>query len=201
MKKAYSRFDNPNEISRFRKAHNWVDDYALFMALKDSYNGLAWKQWPSAIRKRERHALEKARQELQSEVDFYVFLQLLFYTQWKKLAAYARAHNVKIIGDIPIYVALDSADAWANPELFLLDEEDRPVLVAGCPPDAFTADGQLWGNPLYRWDLMQETGFQWWKERLSGTFELYDCLRIDHFRGFESYYAIPYGDKTARNRA
>ena len=192
LKKAYSRFDNPNEISRFRKAHNWVDDYALFMALKDSYNGLAWTQWPSAIRKRERHALEKARQELQSEVDFYVFLQLLFYTQWKKLAAYARAHNVKIIGDIPIYVALDSADAWANPELFLLDEEDRPVLVAGCPPDAFTADGQLWGNPLYRWDLMQETGFQWWKERLSGSFELYDCLRIDHFRGFESYYAIPY---------
>ena len=201
LKKAYSRFDNPNEISRFRKAHNWVDDYALFMALKDSYNGLAWTQWPSAIRKRERHALEKARQELQSEVDFYVFLQLLFYTQWKKLAAYARAHNVKIIGDIPIYVALDSADAWANPELFLLDEEDRPVLVAGCPPDAFTADGQLWGNPLYRWDLMQETGFQWWKERLSGSFELYDCLRIDHFRGFESYYAIPYGDKTARNGA
>lgn len=161
LKKAYSRFDNPNEISRFRKAHNWVDDYALFMALKDSYNGRAWTQWPSAIRKRERHALEKARQELQSEVDFYVFLQLLFYTQWKKLAAYARAHNVKIIGDIPIYVALDSADAWANPELFLLDEEDRPVLVAGCPPDAFTADGQLWRNPLYRWDLMQETGFQW----------------------------------------
>ena len=201
LKKAYSRFDNPNEISRFRKAHNWVDDYALFMALKDSYNGLAWTQWPSAIRKRERHALEKARQELQSEVDFYVFLQLLFYTQWKKLAAYARAHNVKIIGDIPIYVALDSADAWANPKLFLLDEEDRPVLVAGCPPDAFTADGQLWGNPLYRWDLMQETGFQWWKERLSGSFELYDCLRIDHFRGFESYYAIPYGDKTARNGA
>ena len=201
LKKAYSRFDNPNEISRFRKAHNWVDDYALFMALKDSYNGLAWTQWPSAIRKRERHALEKARQELQSEVDFYVFLQLLFYTQWKKLAAYARAHNVKIIGDIPIYVALDSADAWANPELFLLDAEDRPVLVAGCPPDAFTADGQLWGNPLYRWDLMQETGFQWWKERLSGSFELYDCLRIDHFRGFESYYAIPYGDKTARNGA
>lgn len=201
LKKAYSRFDNPNEINHFRKAHNWVDDYALFMALKDSYNGLAWTQWPSAIRKRERHALEKARQELQSEVDFYVFLQLLFYTQWKKLAAYARAHNVKIIGDIPIYVALDSADAWANPELFLLDEEDRPVLVAGCPPDAFTADGQLWGNPLYRWDLMQETGFQWWKERLSGSFELYDCLRIDHFRGFESYYAIPYGDKTARNGA
>ena len=125
MKKAYSRFDNPNEISRFRKAHNWVDDYALFMALKDSYNGLAWTQWPSAIRKRERHALEKARQELQSEVDFYVFLQLLFYTQWKKLAAYARAHNVKIIGDIPIYVALDSADAWANPKLFLMKKTAR----------------------------------------------------------------------------
>ncbi|MFR7743262.1 MAG: 4-alpha-glucanotransferase [Acutalibacteraceae bacterium] len=146
-------------MNRFRKAHNWVDDYALFMALKDSYNGLAWTQWPSAIRKRERHALESPA-GITVEVDFYVFLQLLFYTQWKKLAAYARAHNVKIIGDIPIYVALDSADAWVNPELFLLDEEDRPVLVAGCPPDAFTADGQLWGNPLYRWDLMQETGFQ-----------------------------------------
>ena len=197
LKKAYSRFDNPNEISRFRKAHNWVDDYALFMALKDSYNGLAWTQWPSAIRKRERHALEKARQELQSEVDFYVFLQLLFYTQWKKLAAYARAHNVKIIGDIPIYVALDSADAWANPEMLQFDEDYDPKAVAGCPPDAFSATGQLWGNPLYDWKALKKDGYGWWVQRMTHCLELYDVVRIDHFRGFDEYYAIPYGDKTA----
>lgn len=199
LKKAFARFDKPDEIEQFRKVHTWVDDYALFMAIKDAQGGIPWTQWPHSLRKRENRAIEKKRQELREEIEFYCFLQLLFFTQWKKLAAYAKCHDIKIIGDIPIYVALDSADAWANPEVFLLDEEDCPISVAGCPPDAFTADGQLWGNPLYRWDLMQETGFQWWKERLSGSFELFDCLRIDHFRGFESYYAVPYGDKTARN--
>lgn len=199
LKKAYARFNDPDKIEQFRKTHNWVDDYALFMALKDSYEGLAWSQWPKVIQKRENYAIEDAKRELRYEIDFYIFLQLLFFTQWKSLATYARAHGIQIIGDIPIYVAFDSADAWANPEQFLLDENDCPIMVAGCPPDAFTADGQLWGNPLYRWDLMQKNDFQWWKERLRGAFELYDCLRIDHFRGFESYYAIPYGDKTARN--
>lgn len=199
LKKAFARFDKPDEIEQFRKAHPWVDDYALFMAIKDAQGGIPWTQWPRPLRKRESRAIAQTRQALREEIAFYCFLQLLFFTQWKKLAAYAKCRDIKIIGDIPIYVALDSADAWANPVLFLLDEEDCPISVAGCPPDAFTADGQLWGNPLYRWDLMRETGFAWWKERLSGSFELFDGLRIDHFRGFESYYAVPYGDKTARN--
>lgn len=199
LKKAFKRFRNVEKIDYFRETHAWVDDYALFMAIKNEQHGMAWTKWPLPLRQRKSEAIAQKKRELNEDVEFYTFLQLVFFEQWEKLANYANAHHVRIIGDIPIYVSLDSADAWVNPELFLLDEQYQPISVAGCPPDAFTAGGQLWGNPLYRWDLMKETGFRWWKDRLRGSFELFDCLRIDHFRGFESYYAVPYGDKTARN--
>ncbi|MCI9155935.1 MAG: 4-alpha-glucanotransferase [Lawsonibacter sp.] len=178
---------------------DWLEDYALFMALKDKYGGICWLEWPEGIRLRQPQAMEQARKELRTEVDFWRWVQHLFYAQWWDLKEYANQKGVSIIGDLPIYVALDSADVWANPEQFQLDETGHPTEVAGCPPDAFTADGQLWGNPLFNWEKMQEEGYSWWLKRIAWQFQLYDTLRIDHFRGFDEYYAIPYGDKTARH--
>ena len=178
---------------------DWLEDYALFMALKDRYGGIPWLEWPEEIRLRQPQAMEQARKELREEVDFWRWVQHLFYAQWWDLKEYANQKGVSIIGDLPIYVALDSADVWANPDQFQLDENGRPTEVAGCPPDDFTADGQLWGNPLFHWERMKEDGYAWWLRRIAWQFQLYDTLRIDHFRGFDSYYAIPYGDKTAKN--
>ena len=178
---------------------DWLEDYALFMALKDRYGGIPWLEWPEEIRLRQPQAMEQARKELREEVDFWRWVQHLFYAQWWDLKEYANQKGVSIIGDLPIYVALDSADVWANPDQFQLDENGRPTEVAGCPPDGFTADGQLWGNPLFNWERMKEDGYAWWLRRIAWQFQLYDTLRIDHFRGFDSYYAIPYGDKTAKN--
>ncbi len=185
----YQRFLAENE--------RWLDDYALFMALKGRFGGRPWTEWPEDIRLRRPDALERYWGELAEEIEFQKRLQWEFARQWDALREYAHGRGVRIIGDIPIYVAMDSADAWANPELFQLDADNRPTAVAGCPPDGFSAVGQLWGNPLYRWEYHKETGYKWWKERLRAAFRLYDVLRIDHFRGFDEYYAIPCGETTA----
>ncbi len=178
---------------------DWLEDYALFMALKNKFGGAAWLDWPEELRLREPDALKQARKELAAEVDFWKWVQHLFFSQWWDLKEYVNKKGISIIGDLPIYVALDSADVWSNPDQFQLDEDGRPTEVAGCPPDAFTADGQLWGNPLFNWEKMKEDGYAWWLKRIAWQFQICDTLRIDHFRGFDEYYAIPYGDKTARN--
>ena len=186
----------------------WLSDYALYMAVKDSFDGKSWDQLGCVedccrkekdIRLRKPEAIAAYQERLSAEIDFYEFLQYLFAGQWAGLKAYANEQGIEIIGDIPIYVAFDSADTWANPKLFQLDEENLPVAVAGCPPDAFSATGQLWGNPLYAWDYHKKTGYDWWMKRVACCFKLYDIIRIDHFRGFDEYYAIPYGDETAEN--
>ena len=176
---------------------NWLDDYALYMAIKNSLGGISWTSWERDLKLRKEQALNKCRKELAEEISFYCFQQYYFAKQWRALKKYANDKEIEIVGDIPIYVALDSADTWANPELFQLDEECTPLAVAGCPPDAFSATGQLWGNPLYRWDYHKETGYAWWIERIRYCYQLYDIVRIDHFRGFDEYYSIPYGDETA----
>ena len=199
LRKAYNRMGNDNAVPEFTASQPWLEDYALFMALKDYFGGISWDNWTEDIRLRKEDALKHWKERLAKEIGFYQFLQYQFFRQWNNLKAYANANGIRIIGDIPIYVAFDSADAWANPELFQLDEMGLPKAVAGCPPDGFAADGQLWGNPLYDWEYHKETGFKWWIERLRQCFAMYDVVRIDHFRGFDEYYAIPYGDKTAKN--
>ncbi len=195
-----------SELSRYPEYHAfvkankwWLQDYALYMAIKDSLGGIPWDKWPEDLSMRDEISLEEKEEELKKDVEFYQYLQFKFFEQYNDLKAYANKKGVKIVGDIPIYVSMDSADAWANPELFQLDEKNVPVAVAGCPPDGFTADGQLWGNPLYKWDYHRKQNFAWWISRLKYCFELFDVTRIDHFRGFDEYYSIPYGDKTARN--
>ena len=202
LRKAYERANvgEDQEFEAYRRENAWwLDDYALFMAVKDRFDGVAWNEWAEDIRLRWSNAMDYYRRELYYEIEFYSYLQFVFMKQWKKLKNYANINGIEIIGDIPIYVAFDSADAWANPELFQFDSENLPTAVAGCPPDGFSADGQLWGNPLYRWDYHRETGFDWWIRRIAYCSELYDVVRIDHFRGFDEYYSIPYGDTTARN--
>ena len=191
---------NGAEVERFcRENQDWLEDYALFMALKGKHKGKSWQEWPWGERLRQKAALEKARRTLEGEVRFWKGVQYLFFRQWRALKQYANDRGISILGDLPIYVSGDSADVWANPEQFQLDKEGRPTEVAGCPPDGFSEDGQLWGNPLFNWERMKEEGYSWWLRRIAFQFTIYDSLRIDHFRGFDSYYAIPYGDKTARN--
>ena len=177
----------------------WLDDYALFMALKDQHGGASWFTWPEDIRFRRPEALADAQEALADEIRFWKVVQFLFFRQWTALKAYANGKGISIIGDLPIYVAGDSADVWASPEQFQLDENRMPTEVSGCPPDGFAADGQLWGNPLFDWERMKRDGYQWWLNRIAFQLTIYDILRIDHFRGFDAYYAIPYGDATARN--
>lgn len=202
LRKAYERSNitqDPGFIEFIKRNDFWLSDYALFMAVKDRFGGVPWTEWADDIKLRWGPAMDYYRRELYYDIEFQKYMQYKFYTQWMKLKAYANSKGIRIIGDIPIYVALDSADAWANPELFQLDKDNVPLAVAGCPPDGFSADGQLWGNPLYRWEYHRSTGYQWWVTRLWYTFQLYDVVRIDHFRGFDEYYSIPYGDKTAVN--
>lgn len=191
--------ENPEFIRFVQENGEWLEDYALFMAVKKRFDGAAWEEWAEDIRKRWSNALDYYRRECYFDIEFYKYLQFQFQVQWKKLKAYANENGIEFIGDIPIYVAFDSADAWANPEMFQFDGESQPLAVAGCPPDAFSATGQLWGNPLYKWDYHKQTGFQWWCRRLEHCFKLYDIVRIDHFRGFDEYYSIPYGAETAEN--
>ena len=183
----------------FEKAESWLSDYALFMAIKDSLGGAPLCQWPRELRRREARALEEQRARLGRQIESYRYLQYRFFTEWQALRGYANERGVRIVGDLPIYVSADSADVWAHPELFLLDGEGEPLRVAGCPPDDFTPDGQLWGNPLYRWEAHRGEDYAWWIARLAWAFELYDGVRIDHFRGFDSYYSIPSGAKNARD--
>ncbi len=175
----------------------WLEDYALFMAVKDRFQGAPWTEWAEDIRLRWGNALDYYRRELYFDIEFQQYLQFQFFRQWHALKDYANRRGIQIIGDIPIYVAMDSADAWAHPELFQLGEGGVPSAVAGCPPDGFSATGQLWGNPLYCWDYHRETGYAWWLSRLAHCFRLYDVTRIDHFRGFDEYYSVPYGSETA----
>lgn len=200
---AYERGWDPQQEDYLRfveENRGWLADYALFMAVKEHFNQLPWNSWPDeGIRLRRPDAIYDYRQKLEARVSFWSYLQFLFFKQWRSLKQYANERGVEIIGDMPIYVAMDSADAWAHPELLLLDGERKPTVVAGCPPDAFSADGQLWGNPVYDWEYQKYTGYQWWVERIELLLRHYDVLRIDHFRGFESFYAIPYADSTARN--
>lgn len=180
------------------KNADWLEDFALFMALKGAFDGKCFLDWDEDVRFRKKEVLDKYRQELSCEVRFYEFQQYLFFTQWKALKDYANEAGIEIVGDIPIYVAFDSADTWACPDLFQLDEEGNPKGVAGCPPDAFSATGQLWGNPLYDWKYHKFTGYDWWIRRMAHCYELYDVVRIDHFRGFDEYWFVPYGDETAQ---
>ncbi len=179
----------------------WLPDYALFMACKRHFGMKPWTEWEDEeLRLRQSAAvLEKYRDLLREDVELFTYLQYLFFRQWSALRDYVHAQGVQIIGDLPIYVAMDSADVWSEPSFFRLDSRCVPTEVAGVPPDYFCADGQLWGNPLYRWDRMQQDGFGWWIRRIDGAGKLYDVLRIDHFRGFESFWAVPYGEETARN--
>ncbi len=177
----------------------WLEDYALYMAVKNFFGGVCFLQWDEDIRLRKKKALARYREKLAEEISFYRFQQYLFLTQWKALKRYANKKGIEIVGDIPIYVAFDSADTWANPKLFQLDEEGRPTAVAGCPPDVFAVTGQLWGNPLYNWKYHKKTEYEWWIQRIAYCYELYDVVRVDHFRGFDAYWSVPYGDSTAEN--
>lgn len=202
LRKACRRLleQEPEGFARFCQEHgDWLEDYALFMAVKDSQGGVAWNHWPEQLRLRRPEALASARRELAEDVRFWKAVQYLFFHQWEQVRAVAHAHRVEIIGDLPIYVSYDSADVWANPGQFQLDEDLLPTQVAGCPPDGFSADGQLWGNPLFRWDQMRKERYRWWVDRVAFQLKLYDMVRIDHFRGFDEYYAIPFGEQTARN--
>ena len=199
LRLAYERFRDDQALESFcRENRSWLEDFALFMALKGHFGGKPWYQWEKELKFRKEEAMETARQELKEEMRFYCFVQFLFFKQWNVLRDYAHENGIRIIGDVPIYVPYDSVEVWKDTQLFQLDEDLNPVAVAGCPPDSFSADGQLWGNPLYRWDKMREDGFQWWIRRLAAAGELYDVVRMDHFRGLESYWSIPYGDETAK---
>ena len=198
LEKAFHRFVPDQAYETFvEKNKKWLEDYSLYMAIKNSLGGIAWSEWEAPLKTRQEAALEEKRVELKEQMDFICFQQYEFAKQWEKLKQYANEKGIQIIGDIPIYVAMDSADTWAHPELFQLDEENVPTAVAGCPPDGFSATGQLWGNPLYRWDYHRETGYSWWISRLHYVFQMYDVVRIDHFRGFDEYFSIPYGAENA----
>lgn len=200
--KAFLRFiKNPAaDFSKFKEENSeWLYDYALFMALKTAHGGISWQEFPKALKFREEEAMKKIKAELKDDIEFWAFLQYKFFEQWKKLKAYANKKGVQIIGDLPIYVALDSADVWSKPELFKLDKDLNPKEVAGCPPDYFAEKGQLWGNPIYNWTYHRMNDFSWWLERIKKAKETYDIVRIDHFRGFAGYYAIPGTDETAEN--
>lgn len=198
LKKAFSRFVKTVEYVRFcHKNKQWLDDYALFFSIKESYDYAPWSSWADEYRIY-KNAIER-KSDFEGQTEFWRFVQFKFFTQWKKVRDYARSKGIKIIGDIPIYVAYDSVDVWSNTDEYLLDENLNPTFVAGCPPDGFSPDGQLWGNPIYDYAKMEKNDFKWWCSRIKICVSLFDIVRIDHFRGFAGYYSVPYGEKTARN--
>ena len=212
LKKAYERwkeasFSEAAAEKRTRAVHRKAAEllreetreYCFYMAVKDYFHSQSWDLWDEEIRTRRPEAMERYETLLGDEIGFYEFQQMKFEEQWRKLKAYANGQGIQIMGAIPIYVAFDGADSWAHPELFQFDENRTPTGVAGCPPDAFSATGQLWGNPLYDWGYHKENGYRWWIKRMEYSFGLYDLVRVDHFRGFDEYYNIPYGDETAEN--
>ncbi len=204
LRKAFerSRLDTDADYAKFCAENSfWLDDYALYMAIKADHDAACWSEWEDDIRLRKPEALDAYRRKLKTDIEFYRYLQYKFSQQWKQLKDYANAKDIQIVGDLPIYVAFDSSDAWANPQLFQFDEDCKPIAVAGCPPDGFSATGQLWGNPLYDWPAHKKTGYEWWIRRMETCYKLYDIIRIDHFRGFDSYYAIPAGEPTAEHGA
>lgn len=201
LKLAFSKFDVSNEdFIKFEKENSyWLENYALYSALKEKFNGNSWQNWPKDYKNRDEVILEKTKLELKNEISYHKFLQYIFFKQWKNVKKYANDKGIEIIGDIPIFVSMDSADAWSNPEIFLFDKDRNPVKVAGVPPDYFSATGQLWGNPLFDWEALKKSDYNWWVDRVKANLSLYDIIRIDHFRGFESYWEINYGEKTAIN--
>ena len=201
LKKAAENFDIENKkFLEFRKENNyWLRDYALFMAIKECYCGAPFNTWDDGLKYRLPDALKEFEENHTEEILFYEITQFLFYSQFEKFKAYTSSIGLRLIGDIPFYVSFDCADVWAHPDCFKLGRDMTPILVAGVPPDIFSADGQLWGNPIYDWDYQKKSGYSWWKQRLSHTANMYDVIRIDHFRAFADYYAIPYGSKDAKN--
>lgn len=206
LKKAYENFkikasqSERDEFAVFCQQNaSWLDEYALFMAVKDAHNGAVWNRWEPGIANRQSDAVIRWSQKLSDEIQSRKYWQYQFFKQWSQLKRYCHDHGIKIIGDIPIFVAHDSADVWAHPEMFYLDSQGNPAIVAGVPPDYFSAAGQLWGNPLYRWDVIAQSGYRWWIERFRATFSLVDIVRLDHFRGFEAYWEVPATEKTAIN--
>ena len=200
LRLAYSRCAERETREReafAEKNQGWLGDYALFMAIKSRLGGKPLGEWDRSIRMRDPETLARFRRELAEEIDFQIFLQYEFFTAWHRLKAYANERGLRLIGDLPIYVSADSADVWTDPHLFQLDGAGNPLAVAGCPPDGFSPEGQLWGNPLYRWEAHRQTDYAWWISRLAHAFSLYDVVRIDHFRGFDSYYSIPFGARNA----
>jgi 4-alpha-glucanotransferase len=198
LKKAFeNNYNKENMVSFIEENKSWLEDYALFMALKTHFNELSWQEWPEEIKFRRAEALISYSSQLKDEIDYWIFIQYEFYEQWKELKNYANRNGIEIIGDVPIYVSSDSSDTWAKSWLFRLDENKNPITVSGCPPDPFAKDGQLWGNPIYDWEAIEKSGFNWWIDRVRANLKLFDVIRIDHFRGFESYWEVPYGDKTA----
>ncbi len=191
ISKKYNNFVEENKA--------WLDNYALFMALKFKNNGKPWYEWDKKLANRDEDAIKKANEDLKKEIEFFKFIQYKFFCQWNNLKKYANDKGIEIIGDMPIYVSYDSVEAWASPELFLFDKSKKPIDVAGCPPDDYSVTGQLWGNPLYDWEYHKKSDYKWWTQRLKFSSEIYDIVRIDHFRGFESFYAIPYGNETAED--
>ena len=202
LKLAHSRFTEDENFENFvRDNVLWLEDYALFMAIKEHFHGRDWQRWSVSLLMRLPPVMEAYREELRDAIRFQYFLQYQFFRQWKALRAYANGRGIQIIGDVPIYVPLDSADVWAEPELFQLDASRRPKVVAGCPPDSFSADGQLWGNPIYDWPRHHDERYHWWIRRMKAAARMYDVVRFDHFRGFESYWAVPADAKTAASGA
>ena len=203
LHKAYERGIRkyPEEFQDFLQENKWLNDYSFFMAIKKHFSMRSWLEWPDEeIRLRRSKAMHRYAELLEEDIRFYAFLQFLFYRQYMDLKTYANEHGIRIIGDLPIYVSLDSCEVWAEPKQFQLDKETLiPTEVAGVPPDYFSDDGQLWGNPLYDWNYMKKDGYGWWRRRLEGVGKYFDVIRIDHFRGFQAYWAVPYGSKTAKN--
>lgn len=205
LKKAYIRFKNIDGIEKVKyekfckDERSWLEDYALFSAVKDSFNGKPWFDWEKDIKFRKKEAVEKYKKELCDDIEFHKFMQYEFFKQWIELKNYANMNEIKIICDIPLYIAHDSADVWANPEIFQMDEELTPISKAGVPPDYFSATGQLWGNPLFNWENKRKDGYKWWIERVRLNYKVSDLLRFDHFRGFAGYWAVPWTDETAVN--
>lgn len=201
LRKAYERSslaEKPEYQDFLEENKEWLEDYCLFMAVKDWFGGKSFAEWDEDIRLRRPEAVERFRELLAEKIDFYRFQQFYFQKQWYRLKKYANSHGVEIIGDIPIYVAFDSADTWSEPALFQFDENGTPSAISGCPPDGFSATGQVWGNPLYDWEYHEKTGYAWWIKRMRRCFRLYDIVRVDHFRGFDEYFSIPYGQDTAQ---
>lgn len=204
LEKAFTKFkekegDKGKDYIDFTEKQSfWLEDYALYMALKKAHEGKGWSGWEEPFKLRDTKALSDFKKEHKDELEFYYFQQFKFYEQWKELHSYAKAQGIKLIGDLPFYVAMDSVDAWAHPEAFLMDDKKEPTAVAGCPPDDFSPLGQRWGNPLYDWEALKKDNYGWWINRIKHNYQFFDVVRFDHFHGFTEYYSIPFEEETAK---